>query len=140
MRIIAVLAILLAACSSDDDDPECSVDGTYTATGAVESGNCGGGGEPVTDTFTTLPSGEVKLEIQGLPNMVPVGTMNGCTWTAAASFVVKDAIGPETQGTAQYSYTFTKTGFSGIVSISIPNSVSLPGGCYGTSKITGVRR
>lgn len=139
MLVMTAALMALAGCSSSDDE-ECRIDGTYTVTGTVESGNCAGPSEPVTDTFTTLPDGRVKLEIQGLPDLVPIGTVNGCTWTAANSFTITDATTAEKTGTVQYSYTFTRSGLSGIVSQSIPPAASLPAGCRGTTKVTGTRR
>ncbi len=135
-----VVASIVVGCSSESD-PACVVDGTYSVTSVRESGDCPeGGGEPVTDTFTTLPDGRVKLEIQGLPDLVPVGRLNGCQWTAALRFIATDATGPENVGTLQYSYTFTRSGLSGILSRAVPATPGLPNGCRGTVRVTGTRR
>jgi hypothetical protein len=134
------LACAGSGCSSSADEPPCLVNGTYTVTGVRESGNCDVPSEPVTDTFTTLSDVRVSLEIQGLPDLSPIGTMNGCTWTASGAFTVTDATGPDKRGTLQYSYTFNQTGLSGIVSMSLPPAKSLPNGCKGTTKVSGTRR
>jgi hypothetical protein len=133
------LLVFEGACASADE-PACVVDGTYTVTGVRESGNCAESSDPITDTFTTLSNGSVKLEIQSLPDLVPIGTMSGCKWTAAGSVTILDASGPEKKGTLQYSYTFNRTGFAGIVSVYVPPATSLPAGCTGTTKATGTRR
>lgn len=135
----ALVAAGIVACSSVDE-PACQIDGTYSVTGTVESGNCPVSGDPVTDTFTTLSDGRVQLQIQGLPGLIPVGTVSGCTWTAANRVTILDATGPEKEGTLQYSYTFDRAGLSGIVSQSLPPAKSLPGGCRGTVRVMGTRR
>lgn len=134
--------LIMVRCSSDDA-PVCMVDGTYSVTDEIESGNCPDSGpDVVTDTFRTYPDGLVALDIQGAPELTPVGVVNEmCTWTSSGVATVTDALSEDNnKATLQYSYTFNATGFSGILSVAIPPTKDLPNGCTGTARVTGVRR
>lgn len=135
IRRCALDSILQCECPA----ASCVVDGSYTVTGSVQSGNCSSGGS-VTDTFTTLPDGRVKLEIRELPGVVVIGTMNGCQWIASTQVTISDATGPENLSSFFYSYGFTTAGFDGQLAAHIPPATSIPRGCTGTTRVLGVRQ
>lgn len=132
----------LTACSSSSSSSSCQVAGTYTVNGAVESGDCQTSADPVTDTFVANSDGSVTLLIQGLPDFHCTGKVDSaCKWTAACTSLVTDATSSsQNEATLQYSYSFSASGLTGIVSESFPPAKSLPNGCRGTVKVSGTRR
>lgn len=140
----ASLLALVVACSSstEGDDGACTIEGTYTATGTKEAGNCpvDDKAPPVTDTITKLPDGRYRLEIQGLGGACDLELVATCKVQGKCDIAVTDAIEPGASGTTQYSWTFSKTGFTGISAVTIPAAKSLPDGCSATVQVTGTRR
>lgn len=146
MRLVLVaasLVALLVACSSDPDGDECRIEGTYTATGKNESGNCPEGdpnAPPTTDTITKLPSGRYRLEIQGFAGGCDLDQVGTCKLQGKCDLGITDALDPNDRGTVQYSWTFNATGFDGFSAITIPKATSLPDGCSANAHVTGTRR
>lgn len=137
--IVTISAVGLALACSSADEPPCEIAGLYTATGALESGDCPLPTDAVADTFT-VNGDEATLTVQGVAGSV-TGKVSACKWTASAEIKVLDALDPKNAtGTTQYSWTFTKTGFSGTSAVSVPPAKSLPNGCRGIAKITGTKR
>jgi hypothetical protein len=133
-----LVAFVVVACSSSDE-AQCQVAGLYVATATPESGNCPVSTDPVTDTFE-VKGDSATLIVQGL-GPVCTGKVQSCTWTASCPIVVTDATDPANKtGTVQYSWTFTKDGFSGTSALSLPPAKSLPSGCKGIARVTGSRR
>lgn len=136
--VVVAVVVGVVACSSDDED-SCEIAGLYTATGTLESGDCPVPTDPVTDTFE-VKGDEATLTIQGVQGGC-TGKIAGCKWTASCQTRVLDALDPnDDQGTVQYSWTFSKTGFTGTSAISVPPAVSLPKGCRAIARVTGTRR
>lgn len=137
----ASLLALLAACSSDDGD-DCPIAGTYTVTGAAESGNTCPDTVNEKTTYTISPSGDAfNVEIQGVQGACIGRKLGACGLQGKCDVAVKDATDPNNaKGTLQFSWTFNPTGFKGTLAVDIPAATSLPGGCAGSSAQTGVRR
>lgn len=144
MRHVLVAASLIAlvvACSSSTDGEDCQIEGTYTATGKLESGNCpAGDGSPVTDTITKLSNGQYGLEIQGTTGGCTLDLVGTCKLQGKCGIAVSDATNPGDTGTVQYSWTFTANGFDGFSAVTIPPAKSLPDGCSASVHVTGTRR
>lgn len=140
--VAASLVALVVACSSSTDGEECVIVGTYSATGVQESGNCPASGSdaPVTDTITKIGEGRYGLEIQGISGGCVLDQVEACKLQGKCDLGIIDAINPADRGTVQYSWTFTKDGFSGFSAITIPPAKSLPDGCSASAKVTGTRR
>jgi hypothetical protein len=139
---VASLIIIIAACSSSTEGEECRIEGTYTATGKLESGNCpiDDGAAPVTDTITKLPDGRYRLEIQGTTGACDLDLVGACKLQGKCGLSINDPVTPGDTGTVQYSWTFTPTGFTGFSAVTIPPAKGLPDGCSGTANVTGTRR
>lgn len=147
MRYVAVAAVavaLVVGCSSstEGDEPACRLEGTYTATGMVETGDCpiDPNAPPTTDTITKLADGRYRLEIQGTTGACDLEQVEMCKLQGKCDIAVSDALTPGERGTVQYSWTFTATGFTGFSAVTVPRATSLPNGCSGTASITGTRR
>lgn len=140
----ASLLAILAACSSstDGDGTSCRIEGTYTATGKVESGNCplNPDAPPTTDTITKLDDRSYGLEIQGTTGGCVLELVEACKLQGKCDLAITDAIDPGDRGTVQYSWTFTQDGFTGFSAVTVPPAKSLPDGCSGTASVTGTRR
>ena len=139
--LAAALSLLLAAaCSSSTDGEECTIVGTYTVSAETEGGDCPDAKDGMTYTISRVGDA-YGVEIQGLSGGCiadPVGT---CKLQGKCDLAISDATDPSNaRGTAQYSWTFTGSGFSGSMAISIPPAASLPGGCSGSSRQTATRR
>jgi hypothetical protein len=137
-----VAAVYVAACSSGDDEPACRIEGTYSATGVTESGDCPpvDGNQPVTDTISRNPDGSYLLEVQGITGGCRLEQVETCKLQGKCDVDIADATTQITTGTAQYSWTFRRDGFDGFSTVSIPPARSLPNGCTGSARVTGARR
>lgn len=147
MRRIAIVVLmgggLVAACSSDaaEDEPVCRIEGTYTATGTKESGDCElAASGPVTDTITKLPDGRYRLEIQGATGACDLDLVETCKLQGKCQLAISDATNPDDVGTVQYSWTFHNMGFNGFSAVAIPPAASVPKGCTATARVEGTRR
>lgn len=116
--LIATMLLLLTACSSEADDrPACTIAGLYKTKAVVTESTCGNvkAGETTDIIETMTVSGDrATLSIQGVSGGC-TGTVDGCTWVASC-----DLADPDTgakNGTAQYTRTFTATGFTGTSAI-----------------------
>lgn len=134
------LLVILAACSGDEED-ECPIVGTYSVTGASESGNCP---DSVNETtiYTVSADGDgFAVEIQGVQGFCDAQRVSTCKIQGRCDVGVKDPRDPaNARGTLQFSWTFDPNGFKGTLAVSVPDALSLPGGCTGTNVQTGVRR
>lgn len=132
-----MVTLVLASCATD---PPCSIAGLYVGMQtSVVSGNCPGSTSSVADTFTESGT-SATLSVQGLSGTCS-GPVDRCTWTASCQVMVTDATDPtNSTGTIQYSWAFTSTGFTGTSAVSIPPARSVPGGCSGIFKVSGVKQ
>ncbi len=140
--VTALVAAFVAAagCASSSNEEPCRIEGTYTATGTLESGNCPLVDGPVTDTLTKLPDGRYRLEIQGTTGGCDLDLVDTCKVQGKCFLDVKDVVNPGDRGTVQYSWSFTRDGFSGLSAVTVPPAASLPAGCSATAKVIGKRR
>lgn len=136
---LPVALFLLGACG-DDPGPSCLIEGTYSATVLPESGNCPVSTAPVADTISALPNGKYRLQIQGLTGGCDMDRVEACKLSAKCDLKAQDVLTPGSVGTAQYAWTFTDSGFTGFSAIVLPAAKSMPAGCSGTAKVTGIRR
>jgi hypothetical protein len=142
-----VLLVALAACSSSSSAPACQIEGSYTATAERTSGDCQLSTTPVTDTITARPADatgpDFALQITGLQGGCALNHVAGdtCKVQGKCDITVSDALDPSNAtGTAQYSWTFTGTGFTGTSTVTIPPAKSLPKGCSAIASVTGTRQ
>jgi hypothetical protein len=145
MRLAVVVASLaLAACSSSTDDAAedpCPVVGTYRLDLTEQTGGaCGGGGSGVTYTISedgdgyhvAIPGFQVGCRIEE--------TSTSCKYQGACNIQVTDAIDPNSNiGTAQFVWTFSKTGFGGANILTIPPAKPFPDGCRSTYDVHASR-
>jgi len=68
------------------------------------------------------------------------GAMKGCTWTASCTFAPDGAAPDAPHVTANYAYTFTESGLTGPVAVTMPAMKAIPAGCSGMSVVRGVRQ
>ena len=94
MRLVLVVASLLTilvACSSNDED-ECPIVGTYSVTGASESGNCP---DSVNETtiYTVSADGDgFAVEIQGVQGFCDAQRVSTCKIQGRCDVGVKDEV------------------------------------------------
>lgn len=136
----SVLALVFG-CSSSDDEPACTIAGTYTMVAAKESGTCADTGGAASTITITQAGRDYDIEIQGFQGGCVGTTTAACKLQMACDVLILDALSAANNvGTLQAAWAFDAKGFSGINSISVPPAKSLPAGCFGTFKATGTRR
>jgi hypothetical protein len=155
IRGVAVLPfVFVLACSSADDEPPCAVAGTYTLTTELESGACElddpskataqsqGGASTITVSSRQDSAGSFYvIEASGLQGGCAAQPAGQCQLQAKCDIQILDALDPNNRmGTFQYSWTFTRTGFTGLNTISLPPANNLSKGCASTLRATGTRR
>ncbi len=149
MKKILSVMIASVACSSASTDAadECPIEGSYSATGSQTSGNCPSSDAPATYTITARAPGatgpDFKLEIQGLSGACSLNRVAGstCKVQGKCDATVTDALDPNNAlGTAQFSWTFDKAGFTGTSTVVAPPAEALPDGCSGQATVTGARQ
>ncbi len=140
--IAAALSLaVVAACSSSQEGEACTIVGTYSVVGVTESGDCPDSANEATTYTITASGSDFIVEIQGIGGGCVATSAGACKVQGKCDMSVKDAKDPlNARGTLQYSWTFDGGGFKGPMTISVPDAVSLPGGCNGTSSMTGSRR
>lgn len=138
--VLAVVLSLVVACSSSTEGDACPVEGTYAVTGTVASGDCGEAGE-TTYTITATPGGaaDYRLEIEGTTGECTLDDVGTCGAQGKCGVTVTDATTPGETGTIQFSWKFSKTGFTGRGVVQLPAAASLPNGCRGEYDQTATR-
>lgn len=141
MRTLFALLMVMAACSSSSEE-ECPIVGTYTVVGAAETGNtCPDSvNKSTVYTISSAPNG-YAVAIQGVQGSCMAEASGTCKIQGKCDVLARNPTQPgNDRGTLQYSWTFTSAGFKGPMTVTIPPSDGLPGGCAGTSSQTGVRQ
>lgn len=144
--VAASLLALLAACSSDDGE-ECPIVGTYSLTGEIESTTCNTGSSPAPSTTTIQIQAEeassgfdFSYTVQGTTGRCGLKKVSACKVEGTCPLAINDATTANNQGSLQTSWTFSKGGFSGISSLTLPPFKDNPDGCVQTTKNTATRR
>lgn len=140
LALVAALSLVVAACSSSTEGEACPIEGTYAVTGTVASGDCGEGGD-TTYTITATPgeAADYRLEIQGTTGECTLDEVGTCGAQGKCGVTVTDATTPGETGTIQFSWRFSKTGFTGRGIVQLPKAQSLPNGCRGEYDQTATR-
>jgi hypothetical protein len=133
----ALVAASLFACSSSTDGNACTIAGTYGVESEQQGGACPDLGS---DTYTITADGsQFRLEYQGAQGFCDAQSSGTCGLQAKCDGAVRDPVDPRALATIQYALTFTESGFTGTVDISLPATASAPA-CTGSYKLTGKRR
>lgn len=143
LPLLAALAVPLAGpgcASSTEDEPPCRIEGTYSVAATLESGDCAVSSSPVTDTISKLSDTRYGLEIQGFTGGCLLDLVESCKLQGKCDVTTTDTLRPGDVATVQYSWTFTRDGFSGFSAATIPPAKGLPNGCRATVRVTGTRR
>lgn len=137
---VALSLTVVAACSSSEDDAadDCPIVGTYNIKGEPISGDCGPGAEA---TYTVSAQGAGYLvEVPGLQGGCSLESAGTCKVQGKCDVVGTDALDPNNNvAGVSFAWTFTKSGFTGTNTLSLPPAKSLPAGCTGQYAITGSR-
>lgn len=142
----ASLLALAAACSSSDED-ECPIVGTYSMTGEIETTTCVFPDAPASAASTIQISAaepgsgaDFLYTVQGTTGRCPLSRVGTCKVEGTCPLTVFDATTANNQGSVQASWTFTKSGFSGVTGLTLPPFKDNPQGCVQTAKNTATRR
>jgi hypothetical protein len=137
---LGVVWVLWSVACSSASSTACDIAGLYVVNGTTQSGNCPTPDSNVTDTFS-VSGNTATLVFAGLVGPGCTGPVSGCTWTASCDITDTTATSPsDATITAQYSYTFTETGFTGTLGEDIPPSTGLTSGCRGVMSATGTKQ
>lgn len=150
MRFMGMLcaAAVVVACSSSTDGEDCSIVGTYSMTGEIESTTCNfppGNGAPTTVQVSQAPA-ELDADYVwsfagatgscGLKRVSP----GSCKLEGRCPITITDATTANNQAQILVSWTFTADGFAGVTTLTAPPVKDNPDGCVQTAKNSATRR
>lgn len=145
--VVASLLSLAVACSSSTEGEECTIVGTYSMTGEVESTTCKfppGDGAPTTVQVSRATEGQEEFVWSfagtvgrcGLSRVSP----GSCKLEGACPLTITDATTANNQGQILISWTFTAGGFEGLSTLTAPPFKDNPDGCVQTARNAATRR